>query len=231
MIRSAKVAPLAVLGCLCVAAEAAPLDSLKADARRLLVPPQLHLIFAGVAAGGLVTRLDHKLAWELPGDGFASAALDLADLYGSTGKTIAAGAVLWTLAKWRGWGGLKTQSEEGLRSIAAAALVVGPLKLAIRRSRPDGSGRLSFPSGHAATAFALSTVLARGHGPRIGLPAYALAALVPAARIGGKKHHFSDAVAGACIGTAAGLAVGLAGSDPALQARINPTGWQVSWRF
>ena len=231
MIRSATVAPLAVLGSLCVAAEAGPVDSLKADARRLLAPPQLHLIFAGVAAGGLATRLDHELEWELPGDGFASAAFDLADIYGSTGKSVAAGAVLWTLAKWRDWGGLKTQSEEGLRSIAAAALVVGPLKLATRRSRPDRSGRLSFPSGHTATAFALSTVLARRQGPRIGLPAYALAVLVPGARIGAKKHHFSDAVAGACIGTAAGLAVGLAGSDPAFQARFDPPGGQVSWRF
>ncbi len=231
MIRSVTVAPLAVLACLCVAAEAAPLDSLKADARRLLAPPQLHLIFAGVAAGGLATRLDDELAWELPGDGVASAVFDLADIYGSAGKTIVVGAVLWTLAKWRDWGGLKTQSEDGLRSIAAAALVVGPLKLATRRSRPDGSGRLSFPSGHTATAFALSTVLARGHGRRIGLPAYALAALVPAARIGGKKHHFSDAVAGACIGTAAGLAVGIGGSSPALQARINPAGWRICWTF
>ena len=231
MIRSATVAPLAVLGCLCVAAEAGPVDSLKADARRLLAPPQLHLIFAGVAAGGLATRLDDELEWDLPGDGFPGAALDLADIYGSTGKTVAAGVVLWTLAKWRDCGGLKTQSEEGLRSISAAALVVGPLKLATRRSRPDGSGRLSFPSGHTATAFALSTVLARRHGPRIGLPAYALAALVPAARIGARKHHFSDAVAGACIGTAAGLAVGIDDGNPSLQARINPTGWRICWTF
>ena len=231
MIRSASLASLAAVGFFCVAVEAGPLDSLKADARRLLAPPQLHLIFAGIAVGGLATRIDDELEWELPGGRFAAAAFDLTDIYGSTGKTAAAGAVLWTLAKWRDCGRVKIQSEEGLRSVAAAALLVAPLKLTTRRRRPDGSDRLSFPSGHTATAFALSTVLARRHGLRIGLPAYALAVLVPAARIGEKKHHFSDAVAGAFIGAAAGRAVGIEGSYSALEARFHPPGWRVNWRF
>lgn len=231
MIRPASIGSLAVLVFLCVAAEAGPLDSLKADARRLLAPPQVHLILAGTAMGGLATRIDGRLKWELPGGGISAAAFNLAEYYGSTGKTAAAGVVMWTLASWRNSGGLRTQSEEVLRSVAAAALIVAPLKLAVRRRRPDGSDRLSFPSGHTATAFALSSVLARRHGPLVGLPAYGLAVLVPVGRIGEKKHHFSDAVAAACIGTAAGWAVGTGGSNPDLQVRIDPPGWLVSLRF
>ena len=137
--------------------------------------------------GGLATRIDGRLKWELPGGGISAAAFNLAEYYGSTGKTAAAGVVMWTLASWRNSGGLRTQSEEVLRSVAAAALIVAPLKLAVRRRRPDGSDRLSFPSGHTATAFALSSVLARRHGPLVGLPAYGLAVLVPVGRIGEKK--------------------------------------------
>lgn len=231
MIRPVSIASLVPLVSLCVAAEAGPLDSLKADARRLLAPPRLHLILAGIAVGGVATRIDDRLEWELPGGGIPAAAFDLAEVYGSTGKTVASGAVLWTLARWRNSGGLKTQSEEVLRSVAAAALIVAPLKLAARRRRPDGSDRLSFPSGHTATAFALSSVLARRHGPLVGLPAYGLAVLVPVGRIGEKKHHFSDAVAGACIGIAAGRAVGIAGGGPAIQTRLDPPGGRISWSF
>ena len=161
----------------------------------------------------------------------AGAALDFVDTYGSTGKTAATAAAIWTLAKWGDCGGVKTQSGEAMRSVVAAAFIVAPLKLGTRRRRPDGSDRLSFPSGHTATALALSTVLARRHGVRIGFPAYSLALMVPAARIGEKKHHFSDAVAGACIGIAAGRAVGIGGDNPALQARFDPRGWRISWGF
>ena len=230
MIRPASIGNLAALVSLCAVVDAVPLDSLKADARRLLAPPRLHLVLAGMAMGGLATRIDDRLEWELPG-GVSGAAFDLAEYYGSTGKTAAAGAVLWTLARWREADRLRTRSEEVLRSVAAAALIVAPLKLATRRRRPDGGGRLSFPSGHTATAFALSSVLARRHGLRIGLPAYGLAVLVPVGRVGEKKHHFSDAVAGACIGAAAGWAVGIGRGNPALQARFDPGGLRAHWTF
>ena len=231
MIHTASAASLAALGFLCVSAQAGPLDTIRADARRLFSPPQLTLIFAGVAAGGLATRIDDGLKWELSDGGRAAAALDFVDTYGSTGKTAATAAAIWTLAKWGECGGVKTQSGEAMRSVVAAAFIVAPLKLGTRRRRPDGSDRLSFPSGHTATAFALSTVLARpsrgSHwiaGVRLGIDGS-----------GGadrwKKHHFSDAVAGACIGIAAGRAVGIGGDNPALQARFDPRGWRISWGF
>ena len=231
MIHTASAASLAALGYLCVSVQAGPLDTFREDARRMFSPPQLALIFTGVAAGGLAVRMDDNLKWELPDGGPAATVLDFVDMYGSTGKTAATAAAIWTFAKWGDCGGVKTQSEEAMRSVVAAAFIVAPLKLGTRRRRPDGSDRLSFPSGPTATAFALSTVLARRHGVLIGLPAYGLALLVPAARIGGKKHHFSDAVAGACIGMAAGRAVGIGGDNPALQARSDPPGWRISWGF
>jgi membrane-associated phospholipid phosphatase len=66
------------------------------------------------------------------------------------------------------------------------------------------AGGDSFPSGHAATAFAFSVVLARAY-PRgcwVFLP---LAAACGIARVLTLDHFASDVFAGACIGAAAGL--------------------------
>ena len=89
----------------------------------------------------------------------------------------------------------ETQSEEAIRGVVAAAIVLarryGVRMIAGVRLGIDGSG---------------------------GADRW-------------KKNHFSDAVAGACIGIAAGRAVGIGGDNPARQARSDPPGWQISWGF
>jgi len=80
------------------------------------------------------------------------------------------------------------------------------LKLATDRERPDGSSRLSFPSGHASAAFATATVFERRYGVKIGAPAYVVAAWIAASRLNENKHFLSDVVFGASIGIAAGRA-------------------------
>lgn len=105
----------------------------------------------------------------------------------------------------------------GLASIAVSSAVVNLLvKPLSRRRRPDRRGHdvpfarrvamprsTSFPSGHAASAFAF----AAGVGialPRAGLPLSAAAALVAYSRVHTGVHYPSDAIAGSVIG--AGLA-------------------------
>ena len=58
--------------------------------------------------------------------------------------------------------------------------MVQALKYTVRRERPDGSNNKSFPSGHAASAFATATVLQRHYGWKVGAPAYALGSYVAA---------------------------------------------------
>lgn len=91
--------------------------------------------------------------------------------------------------------------------------VVQGLKYSVRRPRPDGSNNLSFPSGHTASSFATATVLTRHFGWAMGVPAYAFATYVGAARMSANKHHLSDVIMGAGIGLVAGRAVtvGVAG--------------------
>jgi membrane-associated phospholipid phosphatase len=80
------------------------------------------------------------------------------------------------------------------------------LKVAIRRERPDGSNRVSFPSGHSSNAFTAATVIAR-HYPRLAVPGYGVATYIAVSRMAANKHHFSDIVAGAGFGYGVGRLV------------------------
>ena len=88
-----------------------------------------------------------------------------------------------------------------------AQAVTSTLKHTVNRTRPDGSDSFSFPSGHTSVTFASATVLQRELGWKVGLPAYAAAAAVGAARIEAKKHYLSDVAFGAAIGILAGRSV------------------------
>ena len=102
---------------------------------------------------------------------------------------------------------LEDTSHQLLDSLVVTNLLVGGLKHAVGRERPDGSDDLSFPSGHAAGMFTIATVLHRRHGLKVGLPAYSLASFVAFSRVHGRVHNPSDVVVGAAIGTAIGLGV------------------------
>lgn len=77
-------------------------------------------------------------------------------------------------------------------------------KAVVHERRPDNSDNNSFPSGHAALAFASATTMYRRYGWQTGVPAYALATLTAYARVDARKHHWYDVVAGAAIGTGSG---------------------------
>jgi undecaprenyl-diphosphatase len=123
----------------------------------------------------------------------------------------------------------------GVAAGVAAAVTAG-LKEAFDRVRPslaDPSfvsvvappGSDSFPSGHAAGAFAAATVVA-ALVPRLRLPVLTLAALVAASRVYLGVHYPFDILAGALVGALTGLAVVLAwrrlatgrGPAPGMQA-------------
>jgi membrane-associated phospholipid phosphatase len=81
------------------------------------------------------------------------------------------------------------------------------LKEAVGRERPNGEDRLSFPSGHSSSAFAMATVADRHFGWKAGLTAYAAASLVAVSRLQRDKHHLSDVLAGATLGYVVGRTV------------------------
>ena len=94
--------------------------------------------------------------------------------------------------------------------VTAASLTTSGFKAAITRTRPDGDGKDSFPSGHATRAFASATMASANlagtpmpQGLRIGLDAgiTTLAAGTAWARVEGGRHFPSDVLAGAAVGS------------------------------
>jgi membrane-associated phospholipid phosphatase len=111
--------------------------------------------------------------------------------------------------------------------MAQAVVVTGAytmiLKETVQRTRPDGSNKFSFPSGHTSNAFALATV-ADGHfGPKVGIPAYAAAAAIGWCRVGKNVHHLSDVLAGAALGVIVGRTVVRQDGAPARDRKQ----WQI----
>jgi len=89
--------------------------------------------------------------------------------------------------------------------IVTEALVQG-MKVAVRRDRPTGEC-CSFPSGHAAAAFATAAVIERHFGYRMALPTELIAAYVATSRLHDNRHFLSDVLFGSALGTATGWTV------------------------
>jgi len=102
----------------------------------------------------------------------------------------------------------KTMLAKTIGAILLLAVIVLVIKFSIKRERPEGdwgaiyrtSDPHSFPSGHAARAFALA-ILAFGWGPVwCGVLLAIWAPLVSLARIAMRLHFPSDVLAGAGLG-------------------------------
>ncbi|MDX2270114.1 MAG: phosphatase PAP2 family protein [Bryobacter sp.] len=97
-----------------------------------------------------------------------------------------------------------------LESLGHTQAVTFAIKQLTNRERPLDhdrrggfwEGGTSFPSGHAASAFAVATVFAYEYRDRIAVPitAYSLASLVALSRSGARRHWLSDVFTGGSMG-------------------------------
>lgn len=103
---------------------------------------------------------------------------------------------------------LYLDNPNGLKHFRAIVLTSAShvlLALAFRRERPDNRFSIlpfnsSFPSGHSSSAFATASSLGYAYGYKAGIPAFAVATAISAARVSENKHWLSDIVGGAALG-------------------------------
>lgn len=127
---------------------------------------------------------------------------------------------------------LPRAASAGFLAVGVAALLVTVLKELFDRARPpladatlDPVGIVpasaSFPSGHAATAFAAAVAVGLVH-PRLRGPLLGLAALVALSRVYLGVHYVLDVLAGTMLGVAVGFAAARAvrSAAPGPTARV-----------
>ena len=88
-------------------------------------------------------------------------------------------------------------------SVVVAYGVKTALKAMVKEERPDHSDNKSFPSGHAAMAFAAARSIDKEFRKDciwIPIAGYAAAAAIGVERVASDRHHWYDVVAGAAIG-------------------------------
>ena len=89
-------------------------------------------------------------------------------------------------------------------SVVIMNTIAQTTKYTVRRERPDGRARNSYPSGHTATAFMTAQMLQKEYGetvsPWIGVAGYGIAATTGIFRVVANRHWCSDVMGGAAIG-------------------------------
>jgi membrane-associated phospholipid phosphatase len=164
-----------------------------------------------------VNRVDHAVYDAIAGTPTPSLDRELATL-----SRIADHSKIWLgCAGLMAWRGGPRGRRAAVRGVAAIAVASGGVNLGVkflsRRGRPDRAAvpearhvpmpiSSSFPSGHAASAFAFAT--AAGHAnAAFDVPLRVLATLVAYSRIHTGVHYPGDVLVGALIGGVAGNAV------------------------
>ena len=172
------------------------------------------LLGTGAATALAVHPADDYVATHIVGNDTAENVFSLGRWVGNTYVEVGAAAGLWAIGRYvvapaADEPRTNKYSEIGFDLIRAQILsqaLVQGMKNSFRRDRPTGEC-CAFPSGHAATAFAMASVLERHFGYRASAPALAAAAYVATSRLVDNRHFLSDVAFGAFVGVASGWTV------------------------
>jgi membrane-associated phospholipid phosphatase len=168
-----------------------------------------YLLLFGAATGALIAT-DHKISRQLPESGTS---VDVGLNVSRAGQFYSvypfAGA-LFLLGASREDEKLRDTGALGVQALVDADIVFSVFKVVARRERPlenGGGGHFEhggtdFPSGHAAQAWAIASVVAHEYGNHKWVPfaAYGYATLVSASRVAAREHFPSDVLVGGALG-------------------------------
>ena len=172
------------------------------------------LLAAGAAAALATHPADHYVERHVVGNNTAEHVFKVGKWVGSTEVEVGTAVGLWAIGRYvvapaKDQPRANKVSHLGFDLIRAQILsqaLVQGMKYSVRRDRPTGEC-CAFPSGHAAAAFALASVLERHLGYRASWPALAGATYVATSRLVDNRHFLSDVMFGAGVGMASGWTV------------------------
>ena len=173
------------------------------------LPSRENLMWAGIG-GGLALAVhpaDDNLNRALVGDETAEKIFKAGEVLGELATLLTSASVVYAVGRLSDKPRVSHVGMDLIQSLAMSEALTQTLKYTTRRERPDGSGKNSFPSGHAADTFAFATALERHLGWKYAVPAYTFASYVAISRLPANRHWFSDAVFGSAVGIIAGRTV------------------------
>jgi hypothetical protein len=191
----------------------AMLRGLVTDAEHL--PSKENLFWSGLG-GGLALAVhpaDDNLNQSLVGSNFADKFFKPGEVLGELPTLLSTAVAVYAVGRIKDQPKVSHVGMDLIRSLAISEGLTQAVKHATRRERPDGSGRNSFPSGHAADTFAFATALERHLGWKGAVPAYIFSSYVAISRVPANRHWFSDAVFGSAVGIIAGRTVTRHGAE------------------
>ena len=173
------------------------------------LPSRENLMWAGIG-GGLALAVhpaDDNVNEALVGSDFAHTFFKAGEVLGELPTLLTTASVVYAVGRLKDKPRVSHVGMDLLQSLAMSEALTQTLKYTTRRERPDGSGKNSFPSGHAADTFAFATALERHLGWRYAVPAYIFSSYVAISRLPANRHWLSDAVFGSSVGIIAGRTV------------------------
>jgi hypothetical protein len=179
------------------------------------LPAKENVWWAGIG-GGLALAVhpaDDNVNAHLVGKAYVHDLFAPGRIVGSTPTLLGTAATIYSFGRLKDEPRVSHVGMDLIRSLAVSEALTQALKYTVRRERPDGSGRNSFPSGHAAGTFAFATALERHLGWRGSIPAYLISSYVATSRLHENRHFLSDVVFGSAVGIIAGRTVTRHGHD------------------
>src|SRR3954465_12164914 len=174
------------------------------------LPSKENLLWAG-AGGGLalaVHPFDDNVNEALVDNDTAEKIFKPGEILGELGTLLGSASVVYAVGRIKDQPKVSHLGMDLIEALAMSEALTQTLKYTVRRERPDGSSKNSFPSGHAADTFAVATALERHLSWKYSIPGYMFASYVAASRLPSNRHWLSDVVFGATVGIISGRTVG-----------------------
>jgi len=197
----------------------------------LHLPSKENFIWAGVG-GGLALAVhpaDDDVTHAMVNSDFAHDFFKLGSYLGEIYTLLPAAVTVYAVGRGKDQPKVSHLGMDLIQALAISEAIVNALKFTTQRERPDGSNKLSFPSGHAADTFAFATALERHLGWKGAVPAYIFASYVAISRLPDNRHWLSDVVFGSSVGIIAGRTVTRHGRDFPVAITSVPGGFAVMY--